>query len=73
MGVKGLEPCEGISVSDSVVKADCLLQIFALSRVSGFKIPFSRSVLIPNASFLRDFTNDQSVFAFSIFLGLRGS
>ena len=34
---------------------------------------FSLSVLIPNASFLRDFTNDQNFFAFSFFLGLSGS
>ena len=67
IGVKGLVPLEGISSSDSRVKADrnCLLQIVALSRVSVFKIPFSLSVLIPNASFLRDFTNDQNFFAFS--------
>ena len=47
---------EGISVSDSRVKADSnyLLQILALSRVSVFKIPFSLSELIPNALFLRD-------------------
>ena len=34
MGVNGLVPFEGISVSDSRVKADtnCLLQILALSR-----------------------------------------
>ena len=51
-------PFEGISVSDSRVKADsnCLLQILALSRLSVFKIPFSLSELIPNASFLRDLT-----------------
>ena len=55
MGVNGLVPFEGISESDSRVKADwnCLLQMFALSRVSVFKIPFSLSVVIPNASFLR--------------------
>ena len=36
MGENGLVPFEGISVSDSRVKADsnCLLQILALSRVS---------------------------------------
>ena len=58
MGVNGLVPFEGISVSDSRVKADsnCLLQILALSRVSVFKIPFSQRELIPNASFLRDLT-----------------
>ena len=73
--MKGLVPLEGISVSDSRVKADwnCLLQIFALSRVSVFRIPFSLRMLIPNASFLRDFTNDQNFFAFSFFLGLPGS
>ena len=49
-------PFEGISVSVSRVKADwkCLLQILALLRVSVFKIPFSLSEVIPNASFLRD-------------------
>ena len=62
MGVNGLVPFEGISVSGSGVKADsnCLLQILALARVSVFKIPFSLSELIPNASFLRDLTNDQN-------------
>ena len=30
-------------------------------------------MFIPNASFLRDFTNDQNFFAFSFFLGLPGS
>ena len=68
-------PLEGISVSDSRVKADsnCLLQILALSRVSVFKIPFSLSELIPNTSFLRDLTNDQNFFAFSFFPGQSGS
>ena len=67
--MKGLVPLEGISASDSRVKADwnCLLQIFALSRVSVFKILFSLRVLIPNASFLRDFTNDQNFFCLFIF------
>ena len=70
MGVNGLVPLEGISVSNSRVKADCncLLQIFALSRVTVFRIPFSLSVVIPNASFLRDFTSDQNFFTFSFFL-----
>ena len=40
--------------------------------MSVFKIPFSLSVLVPNASFLRDF-NDQNFFAYSFFLGLSGS
>ena len=47
----------------------------ALSRVSVFKIPFSLSVVIPNAaSFLRDLTNDQNFFTFSFFsraIGIR--
>ena len=75
MGENGLVPFEGISVSDSRVKADsnCLLQILALSRVSVFKIPFSLSELIPNVSFLRDLTNDQNFFAFSFFRGQMGS
>ena len=42
---------------------------FCSLRVSVFKIPFSLTVLIPNASFLNDFTNDQNFFAFSFFLG----
>ena len=68
-------PFERISVSDSLVKADsnCLLQILALSRVSVFKIPFSLSELISNASFLRDLTIDQNFFAFSFFRGQSGS
>ena len=57
------------------MKADgnCLFQMFALSRVSVFKIPFSLSMVIPNASFLRDLTNDQNFFTFSFFLGQSGS
>ena len=58
------------------MKADsnCLLQILDLSRVSGFKIPFSLSEVIPNASFLRDFTNDQNFFSFSFLetIGISG-
>ena len=66
-------PYHRVSESDSRVKADsnCLLQM--LSRVSVFKIPFSLSVVIPNASFLRDLTNDQNFFTFSFFLGQSGS
>ena len=57
------------------MKADsnCLLHMFALSKVSVFKIPFSLSEVIPNASFLRDLTNDQNFFTFSFFLGQSGS
>ena len=70
-------PFEGISVSDLRVKANsnCLLQILALSRVSVFKIPFSLSEVIPNASCLRDLTkfNDKFFFAFSFFQGQSGS
>ena len=53
------------------MKADsnCLLQMFASSRVSVFKIPFSLSEPIPNASFLRGLTNDQKLFTFSFFSG----
>ena len=60
-------PLHWISESDLRLKADsnCLLQMFALSRVSVFKIPFSLSEVIPNASFLRDLTNDQNFFTFS--------
>ena len=67
--MKRLEPLKGISVSDSRVKADCNcpLQIFALSTVLVFKIPFFLSVLIPNAPFVGDFTNDQNFFVFSFF------
>ena len=38
--------------------------------MSVFRIPFSLSEVIPNASFLRDFTNDHNFFTFSFFLGL---
>ena len=75
MGENGLVPFEGISVSDSRVKADsnCLLQILTLSRVSVFEIPVCLSELIPNPFFLRDLTNDQNFFAFSFFRGQSGS
>ena len=74
MAVNELVPFEWISVSNSRVKADsnCLLQILALSRVSVFKIPFSLSEVIPNASFLRDLTNGQNFFAFYFFRGQSG-
>ena len=74
-GVNGLVPLYGISESDSRVKTDsnCLLQMFALSKVSVFKIPCSLSEVIPNASFFRDLTNDQNFFTFSFFLGQSGS
>ena len=70
MGVNRLVPLE----SDSRMKAGsyCLLQMFALSRVSVFKIPFSLSEVIPNASFLKDLTNDQNFFTFSFFSGAVG-
>ena len=53
MGVNGLVPLHGISESDSRVKADlnCSLQMFALARLSVFKIPFSLREVIPNVSF----------------------
>ena len=47
--------------------------MFALSKVSVFKIPFSLSEVIPYVSFLRDLTNDQNFFTFSFFLGQSGS
>ena len=48
--------------------------MFALSTVSVFKIPFSPSEVIPDASFLRDLTNDQNLLHFSFFfLGQSGS
>ena len=75
MGVNGLVLLHGISKSDWRVKTDsnCLLQMFALSKVSVFKMPFSISEVIPNASFLRDLTNDQNFFTFSFFLRQSGS
>ena len=45
---------------------NCLLQIFSLSRVSVFKIPFSLIAVIPNASFLRNLTNE-NFFTFYFF------
>ena len=47
--------------------------MFALSRVSFFKTPFSLSVVIPKASFLRDLTNDQNLhlLIFSWAVGIR--
>ena len=73
--MNGLVLLHGISKSDWRVKGDsnCLLQMFALSKVSVFKMPFSLSEVIPNASFLRDLTNDQNFFTFSFFLGQSGS
>ena len=62
MGVNGLVPFWGGGFQYQIrVKAgsNCLLQILALSRVSVFKIPFSLSEVIPNASFMRDLTNYQ--------------
>ena len=61
-------PLDGISSFDSRLKADwnCLLQISDLSKVSVFKIPFFLRVLIPDASFLRDMTNDQNVLPFHL-------
>ena len=52
MGENGLAPFEGGSESVSSVKADrnCQLQISAFSLVSVFRIPFSLSNVIPNAS-----------------------
>ena len=71
--MNGLVPLQGISESDSLVIADrnCLLQMFALSIVSVFKISFSLSVVNPNASSLRDLINDQNLFTFSFFWGSR--
>ena len=57
MGENGLAPFEGGSESPSRVKADwnCLLHILAFSFVSGLRIPFSLSEVIPNASFFKRF------------------
>ena len=41
--------------------------------MSVIKIPFSLSEVIPDASFLRDLTNDQNLLHFSFFLGQSGS
>ena len=70
----GLSPFDGRSESVSRVKADwnCLLQIFALSCTSVFRIPLSVSEVIPNVSFFKDLTNDQNLLIFSFLLGLSG-
>ena len=64
-------PFEGGSESpDSVsrVKADwnCRMQISAFSLVSVFRIPFSLSDVIPNASFFNDLTNVQNFLIFPL-------
>ena len=68
MEENGLAPFEGGSESSSRVKADwnCRLQISALSLVSVFRIPFSLSDVIPNASFFNDLTNDQNFLIFPL-------
>ena len=74
MGENRLAPLEGGSESSSRVKDDrnYLLHILAFSFVSVLRITFSLSDAIPNASFLRDLTNDQNFFIFSG-LGVSGS
>ena len=69
MGENRLAPFEGGSESPSCVKADwnCLLNILAFSFVSVLRILFSLSEVIPNASFLRDLTNDKNLFFFYLF------
>ena len=68
MEENGLAPFEGGSESASRVKADwnCRLQISAFSLVSVFKILFSLSDVIPNASFFNDLTNDQNLLIFPL-------
>ena len=68
MEENGLAPFEGKSESASRVKADwnCPLQISAFTLVSVFRIPFSLSDVIPNASFFNDLTNDQSFLIFPL-------
>ena len=48
----------------------CLLQIVALSTVSVLRIPFSPREVIPYASFLREFTNEQNFFIFLRAVGI---
>ena len=57
-----LAPFEGGPEFASRVKAawNCRLQISAFSLPSVFRIPFSLSDVIPNASFFSDLTNDQN-------------
>ena len=57
MGENGLFPLEGESESPSPVKP-IAYRILAFSFVSVLRIPFSLSDTIPNASSLRDSTND---------------
>ena len=66
MEENGLAPIEGGSEFASRVKADwnCQLKNSAFSLVSVFRIPFSLSDVIPNASFFNDLTNDQNFLAF---------
>ena len=63
MGENGLAPLEGGSESPSRVKADWngllhIVYILAFPFISVLRISFSLSDVIPNASFLRDLTND---------------
>ena len=74
MGVNGALTLEGVgSVSDSHVKADrkYLLQTFALSRESVFKILFSLRVVIQNASFLRTLQMTKTSLPSHLFQGSR--
>ena len=68
MEENGLAPFEGRTESASRVKADWnwRLQISAFSLVSGFRIPFSLSNVIPNVSFFNDLTNDQNFLIFPL-------
>ena len=68
MEENGLAPFEGGSESASRVKADwnCWLEISAFSLESVFRIPFSLSDVILNASFFNDLTNDQNFLTFPL-------
>ena len=65
-----IAPFEGGSDSASRVKADwnCQLQISTFSLVSVFRIPFTLSDVIPNASFFNDLTNYQNFLIFPLLL-----
>ena len=68
MEENGLAPFEGRSESASRVNADwnCRLQKSAFSLVSVFRIPFSLSGMIPNASVFNDLIIDQNFLIFPL-------
>ena len=69
MEENGQAPFEGRSEFASRVKGDwnCLLQISVISLVSVFRIQFSLSGVILNASLFSDLTNDQNLFIFPFY------